>query len=350
MPSFAELLRASKFATFDPVIKQVYATPQVCKKVGDWGLKRNLPRTWQAKVITVDGFDTAERQTPFDSALDQLYFKIRFCANFGNTSQESWSGFPANRPRPLGLLPSSEFKALLKEAKARKPEWDAIPITERSKPEDMLRFLNLDSSANFNSTKAPPCYRSTTNEQGPVKGRILNRTNTSVYAVGVNGFIATLSHLDLNGFSTEGPRRHRGQIDVNEFNHELRDFWVQNSSFSGDGIPSVSLTIYNPKDSKQGINISGQVGRLLYALDKTSSGSKQTSRHSPFISNFKSRAIPAGSNNGDPNNQSSRVNRRPISAVDILGSLDQGNARSKSEPDFGSLKNEKIGSDKSKND
>ncbi|KAH7914027.1 mitochondrial ribosomal protein subunit-domain-containing protein [Hygrophoropsis aurantiaca] len=65
---FANLIKQSKFATFDPQIAQVYTTSGGDAFRGNWGFKRPLPIRRRAAYITVKAVDTKEKQTEWNSA------------------------------------------------------------------------------------------------------------------------------------------------------------------------------------------------------------------------------------------------------------------------------------------
>src|SRR4051794_36291986 len=79
---FARLLRNSRLATFDPAIPQIYRTTGTHHKLGDWGLKRNLPTVIRSHVIKVHELDTAEHQTPFSLALHDVIIIRSWLENF----------------------------------------------------------------------------------------------------------------------------------------------------------------------------------------------------------------------------------------------------------------------------
>ena len=65
---FAALLRRSKFASYDPLIGQVYTTHGGHAHRGNWGLKRPLPNRRRGGFITVRSVDSPEQQTEWNSA------------------------------------------------------------------------------------------------------------------------------------------------------------------------------------------------------------------------------------------------------------------------------------------
>ncbi|GJJ12330.1 hypothetical protein Clacol_006571 [Clathrus columnatus] len=65
---FGKLLRRSKFASYDPLIGQVYTTYGGHAHRGNWGLKRPLPNRRKTGFITVHAIDSKEQQTEWNSA------------------------------------------------------------------------------------------------------------------------------------------------------------------------------------------------------------------------------------------------------------------------------------------
>ncbi|KAI9297283.1 hypothetical protein K502DRAFT_115491 [Neoconidiobolus thromboides FSU 785] len=239
--SFAQLFRASKFATYDPTIKQVYTTHGSAKKIGDWGLKRNLPKAWRSPVITVKAIDTAERQTPFDSALHDVLFLKRWNQNFGNQSEKNWTGFSADRKIDLTELSEEQFQQLLAKAKERQVEFKNRYGKLDNQISAINEFFNLLDTHQL-AVKAPPMYRSTRGEKKVVEGRILGRVKFGAHAVGVNGVVSYLAKVSVGRNWQSGNKGDDNEI--NPFNHEVRQFYVQEAYIDKDGAPRVTLNLF----------------------------------------------------------------------------------------------------------
>ncbi|KAI6028602.1 mitochondrial ribosomal protein subunit-domain-containing protein [Pisolithus orientalis] len=69
--SFGQLLKQSKFSSFDTRIAQVYTTHGGDAHRGDWGFKRPLSIRRRGAFITVKNVDTPEHQTEWSSAEPQ---------------------------------------------------------------------------------------------------------------------------------------------------------------------------------------------------------------------------------------------------------------------------------------
>lgn len=81
VPPFAELLRRSRFASYDPAIAQTYSAPPASARRGDYGLKRPIPMTYRDSYISVPTFEhhahfthwnNAERQVKFVRHMEEL--------------------------------------------------------------------------------------------------------------------------------------------------------------------------------------------------------------------------------------------------------------------------------------
>ncbi|KAF5388938.1 hypothetical protein D9757_005114 [Collybiopsis confluens] len=77
--SFAALLRRSRFATFDPKIRQTYSTPPSHAARGSWGLKRPLALRRRNAFISLSApFEDRAQFIEWDKAEDEVRFIRRF--------------------------------------------------------------------------------------------------------------------------------------------------------------------------------------------------------------------------------------------------------------------------------
>ncbi|KAG0261292.1 hypothetical protein DFQ27_003079 [Actinomortierella ambigua] len=261
--SFAHLLRTSRLATYDRSIPQIYTTNAKAKTVGDWGLKRNLPTVLRTRYLTIEQLDTAEHQTPFDSAAGDYLFLQRWKENFPRSRP------PAKQPvqiqRDLATLSEKEFKALLQEAKARRQEWKEALAKNQVRPEDHLSFLNTttknhhsrpylsatsDSVAGLMQSTAAAMANvgtvtpTSTIKVGPtyayfepkdptvVQGRPVGRERQD-HLVAVSGVIAKLP----------ASRQAHGQ----KLPPYLQSFYVHKADIDVDGRPNVELSTVPPE-------------------------------------------------------------------------------------------------------
>ncbi|KAF5373584.1 hypothetical protein D9758_000941 [Tetrapyrgos nigripes] len=76
---FAELLRRSRFASFDPQIRQTYYSPPAYAHRGNWGLKRPLALRRRNAFITMPKpFDDRAQYAEWDNAENEVRFIRRF--------------------------------------------------------------------------------------------------------------------------------------------------------------------------------------------------------------------------------------------------------------------------------
>ncbi|KAL0067080.1 hypothetical protein AAF712_005867 [Marasmius tenuissimus] len=76
---FGELLRRSRFATFDPSIRQTYYTPPEAAHRGDWGLKRPLSLRRKNAFISIPApFDSRAQYIEWSNAENEVRFIRRF--------------------------------------------------------------------------------------------------------------------------------------------------------------------------------------------------------------------------------------------------------------------------------
>ncbi|KAI8584131.1 hypothetical protein K450DRAFT_218302 [Umbelopsis ramanniana AG] len=238
--SFAKLLRTSKLASFDSAIPQVYSTKNCWKKRGDWGLKRSLPTVIRTKLITVGALDTAEHQTPWDSANSSVNFVRVWKENFPNST--------APKPQPevvlkdLGSMTEEQFKLLLKKSGKRSEEYIQLVKDEKLSKNQLLEYLGVTASptAQRSQSIVGPTYSDHQVEYGyPVEGRIVNMDGAMKYVVGVSGITATL------------PVKNTGRPPIDK---EVRTFYVNHASIEADGSPNVTLSSVKPGEEPIYIN------------------------------------------------------------------------------------------------
>lgn len=71
---FSELLRRSRFATYDPAIRQTYFTPQSYAHRGNWGLKRPLSHRRKNAFISISQFEAHQHYCDWDNAESEVRF------------------------------------------------------------------------------------------------------------------------------------------------------------------------------------------------------------------------------------------------------------------------------------
>ena len=70
--SFPELLRLSRFASFDPTIRQSYGTPPSHRHRGNWGLKRPIAQRKRNAFISLKNFEEHEHYIEWNNAETQV--------------------------------------------------------------------------------------------------------------------------------------------------------------------------------------------------------------------------------------------------------------------------------------
>ncbi|KAG6836879.1 hypothetical protein H0H93_001939 [Arthromyces matolae] len=90
---FAELLRRSKFATYDPAIRQTYKSAPANSHRGDWGVKRPISLRRKNAFISLTSFEHHAHFTEWNNAENQVRF-IRRIEEMGGvaktTSSSTW--------------------------------------------------------------------------------------------------------------------------------------------------------------------------------------------------------------------------------------------------------------------
>ncbi|KAJ7193859.1 mitochondrial ribosomal protein subunit-domain-containing protein [Mycena pura] len=74
---FAQLLRHSRFATFDPYIRKTYYSPKQFVERGYWGLKRPITQRKKNSFITIKKWEARQHYVEWDNAEDQVRFSRR---------------------------------------------------------------------------------------------------------------------------------------------------------------------------------------------------------------------------------------------------------------------------------
>jgi len=107
---FAELLRRSRFATYDPAIRQTYSSPAAHAHRGDWGIKRPLSLRRRNTFISFASFEHRAHFTDWNHAEDEVRFMRRveeMGVKISVSEQSSWSEALGNVKAHLPL--DSEF-------------------------------------------------------------------------------------------------------------------------------------------------------------------------------------------------------------------------------------------------
>ncbi|KAI7900292.1 uncharacterized protein BX663DRAFT_532430 [Cokeromyces recurvatus] len=198
--SFANLLRHSRLASYDRTLEQVYHSPQTYRKIGDWGLKRNLPTVIKAKNVIIEALDTTEHQTPWKSGNDKVLFVKRWRENFPNSRKPT----PRNEEVEYNVanMTPIEFKRFIRESKRKAGDFQEKIAKKELLPEQVFDYLH----ANFAETTkekgggvvGPDYSEYHAGWDYPVHGRILN-ADYGGYAVGIGGIVALLSKRDAVG-------------------------------------------------------------------------------------------------------------------------------------------------------
>ncbi|KAI1312612.1 hypothetical protein EDD11_002921 [Mortierella claussenii] len=254
--SFSHLLRTSRLATFDKTIPQIYTTSGRAKAIGDWGLKRNLPTVVRTHVLNIEQLDTAEHQTPFQSASSDYLFLQRWKENFPRSRPPQPQ--PVTVKKDLSNMTDKEFKKLLEAAKEKRQAWKEALSKNEARPDDHLDFMNVTSTVpkvtgiDTNTSQASvgasgfptappftaPKASTTRIKVGPtygfyepsnptiVQGRSLGRGRSS-QLVGVCGVVASLPTYS--------------SPNLLNISKSLQPFYVYKSELDAEGRPTVVL-------------------------------------------------------------------------------------------------------------
>ncbi|KAF9317605.1 hypothetical protein BG003_000611 [Podila horticola] len=259
--SFSHLLRTSRLATFDQNIKQIYTTSGNSKRIGDWGLKRNLPTVLRTHFLNIEQLDTAEHQTPFNSASSDYLFLQRWKENFPRSRPPQRQ--PVAVKKDLATMSEQEFNKLLASAREKRQSWKDALANNEVRSDDHLTYMNiqsrhsrgssaLDTVTSQASVGSPLSSTSSTStvatgssrvKVGPtygffepssptvVQGRSLGRSKSN-QVVGVSGVVGTLNSL-------QSPHLHNAS-------KSLQSYYVYKAELDSDGRPNVHLGLSSP--------------------------------------------------------------------------------------------------------
>lgn len=235
--SFGNLLRHSRLASYDRSLPQVYKTTKHRKRIGDYGLKRNLPSVIKTPHLTIGALDTAEHQTPWESGQSKVLFLKRWKENFPNSKK------PAPRPEVehynLASMTPAEFQRFLRQVKKQNKATSFQEALQKKEvvADQVFDYLNV----NFNTTQLDggeegrgivgPIYSDyQVGWDYPVQGRILNADRQG-HAIGIGGIVAALPRRNAIGLTMGGDRM-------------VRTFYVKHAELDLEtGRPKVEVTI-----------------------------------------------------------------------------------------------------------
>lgn len=236
--SFGNLLRHSRLASYDRTLEQVYTSPKRYRKIGDWGLKRNLPTVIRTKNATIGALDTAEHQTPWESGDGKVLFIKRWKENFPNSKK------PSPRPEEIhhnaATMTPAEFQRLLRRSeKYKAKEFQEKLQKKELVPEQVFDYLQVnfatdtatESGSNVGSggVVGPTYSDHQVGWDYPVQGRILNMDRMG-HSVGIGGVVATLNKRSALGLRNSGDRR-------------VQTFFVRKAELDEQGKPKVEVTL-----------------------------------------------------------------------------------------------------------
>lgn len=230
--SFANLLRNSRLASYDRTLEQVYKSPKRYRKIGDWGLKRNLPTVIRTKNVIIGALDTAEHQTPWESGDSKILFIRRWKENFPNSRK------PTPRPEEIqhnvASMTPAEFQRFLRESEKKAKAFKKDLADKELVPEQVFDYLNVSfaETTENNGGVVGPTYSDV--EFGwdyPVLGRILNNSKNS-HSVGIGGVVASLPRRNALGLR-------------NSFDRTVRTVYIRKAELDEQGKPRVEVTVHS---------------------------------------------------------------------------------------------------------
>ncbi|EXX52114.1 hypothetical protein RirG_255810 [Rhizophagus irregularis DAOM 197198w] len=232
--SFSQLLRNSKLSKFDPKLSQVYKTYGEYQKLGDYGVKRNLPNYLRTNVVTINEIDTIEHQTPYNSAETLIRFKRKWKENFliSKTVEPLKSNDIYQRNFiNISKLSLKDFKKLLKKIEKKKYDWNQLLINSTYNSNNWLEFLGLTFIKKSSNSIIKGLNYSHNNPgiNFKVQGRTLNKDSNGIFAIGISGLVCSL-HFG----------KAQRLIQVNR--KKLDNFYLEKVDFDDQGRPNIRVS------------------------------------------------------------------------------------------------------------
>ncbi|CAB4488858.1 unnamed protein product [Rhizophagus irregularis] len=233
--SFSQLLRNSRLSKFDPKLSQVYKTYGEYQKLGDYGVKRNLPNYLRTNVVTINEIDTIEHQTPYNSAETLIRFKRKWKENFliSKTAEPLKSNDIYQRNFiNISKLSLKDFKKLLKKIEKRKYDWNQLLINSTYDSNNWLEFLGLTFTTKSSNSIIKGLTYSHNNPgiNFEVQGRVLNKDSNGIFAIGISGLVGSLHY----------GKAQRRLVQVNR--KKLDNFYLEKVDFDDQGRPNIRVS------------------------------------------------------------------------------------------------------------
>ncbi|XP_006457754.1 hypothetical protein AGABI2DRAFT_190181 [Agaricus bisporus var. bisporus H97] len=159
--TFAELLRRSRFSSYDQAIAQTYTAPPASARRGNYGLKRAIPMTYKDSYISIPTFEHHAQFTDWNNAEQQVKFVKRM---------EEMNICPSPRPdaswdRALGeaqnqWLIDSEFAEVDYSCRpsAATSTPPPPPVPEEKEKVDDIRSFGKQGSRQYGSRRPLPTH------------------------------------------------------------------------------------------------------------------------------------------------------------------------------------------------
>ncbi|KAF9469403.1 hypothetical protein BDZ94DRAFT_1127526, partial [Collybia nuda] len=156
---FAELLRRSRFASFDPAIRQTYSTPPAYAHKGDWGLKRPIALRRKNAFISLTSFESPAHFIEWNHAENQVRF-IRRIEEMGvmprTANHTPW--YKAVGQGRTQWFMDSEFCP---------GEGHELSETRAAPPTIELKNLGKKGAGNYGAKRGPPRQAKQKNSTAP---------------------------------------------------------------------------------------------------------------------------------------------------------------------------------------
>ncbi|KAI9138122.1 hypothetical protein BKA69DRAFT_1127258 [Paraphysoderma sedebokerense] len=256
---FSHLFRASRIATFDPLIPQVYATSPSSSKQGDWGIKQRIPPKFgeSNKHITIKSQDSQYNIPIFKNAKAKVDIVKRWKENFEfdiidqkphhqtpldrlplPSDADAQQTQPKRQPTTNVLkLSRSQFQDLVAKVASHRQQFQSDYLSHKTSRDSWTDYLHLDFNPFDDTSLRPhgpnyssPSFSDTSSTH--VQGRILSKLHAQDFTVGVSGVTALLSHHS----------RSHDNRDPTSSSKNIQEFNVVEAFWDDKGRPVLKLS------------------------------------------------------------------------------------------------------------
>ncbi|KAJ7772981.1 hypothetical protein DFH07DRAFT_1057330 [Mycena maculata] len=197
---FAQLLRNSRFATFDPQIRKTYTSPKQFVERGYWGLKRPITQRKKNSFVTIKTWEARQHYVEWDNGEDQVRF-IRRMEELNVRPGHRWESAWAS------TLGSARHEWLV-DSEFCPHEWD--PVDPKARKGDAAQEANAQE---ISSEVVPPTQE--VNAEEVAQEAILTQEEPTPFDSQSKIPQAALANRGPGGYGKMGMQRDIGAVMPN---------------------------------------------------------------------------------------------------------------------------------------